>query len=105
MSTQAAEMFIDRLIQDEALAEKFAALSGDPEGMRKALADEGVDAEPSEIFDAMIDRFEMELTEEQLAAVAGGLGTLEIVSIAIATVSTTAVTVVAITAAASAAAI
>ncbi len=105
MSNQSAQMFMERLMNDEALAEKFAALSDNPEGMRAALAEEGVDAEPLEIFDAMVDKFDMELTEEQLAAVAGGLGAVEIASIAIVSVTTTATVIVVVTAAASAAAI
>lgn len=105
MSTTDAEAFIDRLISDEALAERFAAMANDPEGMQEALAAEGVDAAPLEIFDAMVDKFDMELTEEQLAAVAGGLGAVEIASIAIVSVTTTATAIVVVTAAASAAAI
>jgi predicted ribosomally synthesized peptide with nif11-like leader len=87
MSNQTAEQFIDRLVDDEVLAEKFAAMVNDPEAVRAALAAEGVDAEPLEIFDAMVDKFDIEMTEEQLAAVAGGMDGAQIAAIAVASAS------------------
>jgi len=84
MSSQNAEAFIDRLMTDEAMAERFAAMANDPEAVRAALAEEGIDAEPLEIFDAMVDKFDMEMTEEQLAAVAGGMDGAQIAAIAVA---------------------
>ena len=73
MSDQQAEAFIARVQEDPDFAERLAALKDDPTAAQALVAAEGFDATPEELRDAALEAFGSELTEEQLAAIAGGL--------------------------------
>lgn len=73
MSTSSAETFIAKLENDQAFAERLAALSNDPSAVQAALADAGIDATPEEIREAVLEHLGSQLTEEELAVVAGGM--------------------------------
>jgi hypothetical protein len=51
----------------------LAALKDDPAAVQALVAAEGFDATPEEIREAFLETFGSELSEEQLAAIAGGL--------------------------------
>jgi len=72
MSTQQAEAFFARVQEDEDFAERLAALREDPTAVQALVAAEGFDASPEEIRDVFLEKFGSELSEEQLAAIAGG---------------------------------
>jgi len=72
MSIQQAEAFIARVQEDPDFAERLAALKDDPTAVQALVAAEGFDATPEEIFSVFLETFGSELSEEQLAAVAGG---------------------------------
>ena len=74
MSQQQAEAFITRVQEDPEFAERLSALKGDPTAAHALVVAEGFDATPEEIREAVLETFGAELTEEQLAAIAGGLG-------------------------------
>ena len=76
MSVQQAEAFIARVQEDPDFAERLAALKDDPTAVQALVAAEGFDATPEEIRDAFLEAFGSELSEEQLAAIAGGLNDL-----------------------------
>ncbi len=73
MSVEQAEAFMNRVESDEAFAAELDSLKDDQAAVQAAVVAAGFDATPDEIRDAFADRFGDELTEEQLAAVAGGL--------------------------------
>jgi len=73
MSAQQAEAFIARVQEDPDFAERLAALKDDPAAVQALVAAEGFDATPEEIREAFLETFGSELSEEQLAAIAGGL--------------------------------
>lgn len=73
MTAQQAEAFIDRLRSDDVFAGDLVALSGDPVAVHAFAAAAGFDASPEEIRDAFMEVFSDHLTEEQLAAIAGGM--------------------------------
>ena len=73
MSVEQAEAFINRVESDEAFAAELESLKDDQAAVQAAVVAAGFDATPDEIRDAFVDRFGDELTEEQLAAIAGGL--------------------------------
>jgi predicted ribosomally synthesized peptide with nif11-like leader len=73
MSIHQAEAFIARVQDDPAFAERLVALKDDPAAVQAVVAAEGFDATPDEILDAALEAFGAELSEEQLAAIAGGL--------------------------------
>jgi predicted ribosomally synthesized peptide with nif11-like leader len=72
MSVQQAEAFVARVQEDPDFAERLNALKDDPTAVQALVAAEGFDATPAEIFNVFLETFGSELTEEQLAAVAGG---------------------------------
>ena len=78
MSQQQAEAFIARVQEDPEFAERLAALKGDPAAAQALVVAEGFDATPEEIREAFLETFGAELSEEQLAAIAGGLSDLGI---------------------------
>lgn len=80
MSIQKAEAFIARVQEDPAFAEQLAAVKDDPEAARALIAAEGFDATPEEMRDAFMEAFGSELSEEQLAAIAGGMSNSDIVN-------------------------
>jgi len=78
MSVEQAEAFMNRVESDEAFAAELASLKDDQAAVQAAVVAAGFDATPEEIRDAFVERFGAELTEEQLAAIAGGLEDWEI---------------------------
>ena len=82
MSQQQAEAFIARVQEDPEFAERLSALKDDPAAAQALVAAEGFDATPEEIREAFVEAFGAELSEEQLAAIAGGLSDLGIQMIA-----------------------
>jgi len=80
MSRQQAEAFIARVQEDPEFAERLTALKDDPPAAQALVAAEGFDATPDEIREAFLEAFGAELSEEQLAAIAGGASTGVIVA-------------------------
>ncbi len=72
MSVEQAEAFMDRVESDEAFAAELASLKDDQAAVQAVVVAAGFDATPDEIRDVFVDRFGSQLTEEQLAAIAGG---------------------------------
>ena len=81
MSVEQAEAFMDRVESDEAFAAELESLKDDQAAVQAAVVAAGFDATPEEIRDAFVDRFGDQLTEEQLAAIAGGNDDLIIVGL------------------------
>ena len=81
MSVEQAEAFMNRVESDEAFAAELESLKDDQAAVQAAVVAAGFDATPDEIRDAFVDRFGDQLTEEQLAAIAGGLDDQTIVGI------------------------
>ena len=73
MSVEQAEAFMDRVESDEAFAAELASLKDDQAAVQAAVVAAGFDATPEEIRDAFVDRFGDQLTDEQLATIAGGI--------------------------------
>ena len=73
MSVEQAEAFINRVESDEAFAAELESLKDDQAAVQAVVVAAGFDATPDEIRDAFADRFGDQLTEEQLAAIAGGI--------------------------------
>lgn len=73
MSNESAEAFFDRLSTDEAFAEELAAVRTDPAAVQALISEAGFAVDPAEVRDVFLEQFGDQLTEEQLAAVAGGL--------------------------------
>ena len=90
MSVEQAEAFMNRVESDEAFAAELDSLKGDQAAVQAAVVAAGFDATPDEIRDAFVDRFGDQLTEEQLAAIAGGLDDQQIGLIAHVAVNTAA---------------
>jgi predicted ribosomally synthesized peptide with nif11-like leader len=102
MSTDDAGAFLQRLEDDEAFALRMQEVSGNPEATHQRAAEEGFHFTPDEMIETLGDRYGIELTTEQLEAVAAGDDTATIVAGA---VGGTVLAGVAIGAAAAAAAI
>ena len=77
MSVEQAEAFMNRVESDEAFAAELESLKDDQAAVQAAVVAAGFDATPDEIRDAFADRFGDQLTEEQLAAIAGGVDARE----------------------------
>ena len=75
MTMQQAEAFVARVQEDSEFADRLAALKDNPAAAQALIAGEGFDATPDEIREAFMEAFGTELSEEQLAAIAGGLTT------------------------------
>jgi predicted ribosomally synthesized peptide with nif11-like leader len=73
MSTVQAEMFLDRVADDPEFADRLASNTHDPHLVFALVVEMGFDATPDEIRDAFFERNMRELTEEQLASIAGGI--------------------------------
>ena len=73
MTTQSVDAFFTRLSTDDAFAEQLAAAKADPAAVQQLIADAGFEVTPEEVRDAFLEHYGDQLTEEQLAAVAGGL--------------------------------
>ncbi len=72
MSQQQADAFIARVQEDPEFAERLSALKDDPAAAHALVVAEGFDATPDEIREAVLETFGAELSEDQLAAIAGG---------------------------------
>jgi len=72
MSLSDAARFIDAIETDETFAQQLEVLKESPEQVLDAVRSRGFDVEPEEIRTAFLERYGDELTEEQLAAIAGG---------------------------------
>ena len=72
MTMQQAEAFVARVQEDPEFAERLSALRGDPAAAQALVVAEGFDATPEEIRAAFVEALGAELSEEQLAAIAGG---------------------------------
>ena len=83
MSQQQAAAFIARVQEDPEFAERVSALKADPAAAQALVVAEGFDATPEEIREAFLEAFGAELTEEQLAVIAGGLSSGEAIGIAV----------------------
>jgi predicted ribosomally synthesized peptide with nif11-like leader len=92
MSTVQAEMFLDRLADDPEFADRLASNTHDPHMVFAMVTEMGFDATPDEIRDAFFERNMRELTEEQLAAIAGGISDAQIATAVIFSGLTVAVT-------------
>lgn len=78
MSTVQAEMFLDRIAADPQLADRLASHTDDPHMVFALVVEMGFDATPEEIRDAFFERNMRELTEEQLASIAGGISEVDL---------------------------
>lgn len=84
MSVEQAEAFLVRVQSDDDFAAKLGELREDPAAVQAFIAAEGFDATPDEIKDVVLESFGDQLSEEQLASIAGGLSVVENVGIGIA---------------------
>ena len=73
MATSNVDDFFDRIDTDAAFAARLGEASADPATVREILAGEGFDVDPEDVREAFLERFGSQLSEEQLAAIAGGL--------------------------------
>ena len=80
MSTDDAGAFLQRLEDDEEFARRMQEVSGNPEATHQRAAEEGFDFTPDEMLEVLGDRYGLELTPEQLEAIAAGDDTEAIVA-------------------------
>ena len=71
MTTHDVDPFMDRIESDADFASRLATVSGDPEAVKQILAAEGFELDPDAVREAFLGRFGSQLTEAQLAEVAG----------------------------------
>ena len=100
MTTNDVNTFLDRLETDPEFASRIDAVKSDPTAVRGVLVAEGFDLDPFEVREAFLERFGAQLTEEQLALVAGGLSQDGVIAVATVGMTVGVVGVVAIAAAA-----
>jgi hypothetical protein len=72
MTSAAAVEFLDRAEQDDAFAADLATVKDDPNLVLAKVRSYGFDVTPEEIRDAFLERYGVELTAEQLEAIAAG---------------------------------
>ena len=75
MSHTDAVRFLDAVETDEAFAQQLEALRDTPDQALDAVRARGFDVDPDEVREAFVERYGADLTEEQLAAIAGGIST------------------------------
>ena len=80
MTMQQAEAFVARVQEDSEFADRLAALKDNPAAAQALIAGEGFDATPDEIREAFMEAFGTELSEEQLASIAGGMSDGDIIN-------------------------
>ena len=73
MTTESVDAFFARLSTDDAFAEQLTAVKADPAAVQQLIAEAGFDVTPEEVRDSFLEHYGDQLSEEQLAAVAGGL--------------------------------
>lgn len=64
--------FFERVETDDEFAQRLVAVNADPAAVKEIITEAGFDLEPSDVTQGFLERFGAELTEEQLAAIAGG---------------------------------
>jgi len=72
MSHTDATKFLDAIETDETFARELEALKDAPDQLLDAARARGFVLEPGEVRDAFLERYGDDLTDEQLAAIAGG---------------------------------
>jgi predicted ribosomally synthesized peptide with nif11-like leader len=72
MSQEQAVAFLDRVEEDEVFAKELESLREDPPAVIEKVHTAGFDATPEEIREAFLDRYGIELTQEQLDQIAAG---------------------------------
>jgi predicted ribosomally synthesized peptide with nif11-like leader len=72
MSRQAAVAFLERAETDEEFAADVESVKGNQDAVLDKVHAAGFDASPDEIYEAFTDRYGIELTPEQLDAIAAG---------------------------------
>jgi predicted ribosomally synthesized peptide with nif11-like leader len=72
MSKADAVAFLERVETDEQFASELESAKEDQQAVRAKVQAAGFDATPDEIVEAITDRYGVELTPEQLDAVAAG---------------------------------
>jgi len=75
MSHADAVRFLDAVEADEAFAQQLEALRDTPDQALDAVRARGFDVDPDEVREVFVERYGADLTEEQLAAIAGGIST------------------------------
>jgi predicted ribosomally synthesized peptide with nif11-like leader len=75
MSANDVSALFDRLSTDDAFANELAAVNSDPAAVQQLIADAGFNVTPDEVREAFLEHYGDHLTEEQLAAIAGGSAT------------------------------
>ena len=71
MTNSAAAAVLDRIESDEAFGQRLKEAGG-PEASIELLKAEGFDVTPSDMRDAVLDRYGDQLTSEQVDALAAG---------------------------------
>ena len=72
MSQEQAVAFLDRVEEDEVFAKELESLREDAPAVIEKVHTAGFDATPEEIREAFLDRYGIELTQEQLDQIAAG---------------------------------
>ena len=75
MSQTDAVRFLDAIETDEAFAQQLETLKDTPDQVLDAVRARGYDVDSDDVRDAFLERYGNDLTEEQLAAIAGGVNT------------------------------
>jgi predicted ribosomally synthesized peptide with nif11-like leader len=101
MSANDVSALFDRLSTDDAFANELAAVNSDPAAVQQLIAEAGFDVTGEEVLDTFLEHYGDQLTEEQLAAIAGGSATDD-AAIAVAAVCITGAVVISVSAAAAA---
>lgn len=98
MSMTDAVAFIERAETDKEFAADLETAKGDQQAVLAKVRGYGYDVSEEEVIDAFTERYGVELTPEQLEAIAGGYDGIDVAS-AVAVGAATGITVVAVTAA------
>ena len=72
MGVREAEAFMERAEKDEAFASEIEALGTHPDAVVAKLNEAGYDVTPDDIQEALVERYGVELTPEQLDQIAAG---------------------------------
>jgi predicted ribosomally synthesized peptide with nif11-like leader len=73
MSLEQAEAFLDSVQADEKFAQQLNEHRTNPDTIQTIVREAGFDATPDEIREVLVEKIGSELSEDQLAAIAGGL--------------------------------
>ena len=72
MTQNDAVAFLERVEGDESFAKELESVKENPDAVVEKVHAAGFDASPDEIRDAFMDRYGVELTQEQLDQIAAG---------------------------------